>query len=384
MVSTTRTARSHTPEAAGRVDDVRIRDVQVITPPFELLEAVPVTDTIAETVCNARASISRILSGDDRRLLVVVGPCSIHDVGAALEYARIIQSFRRELGEHLHIVMRVYFEKPRTRGGWKGLINDPHLDGTYRINDGLTLARRLLFEINGMGVPTATEFVDPITPQYIGDLISWAAIGARTTESQVHRELASGLSCPVGFKNSTSGDVRVAVNAVVTANRPHHFLSVMKSGQAAIVSTTGNADCHVILRGGPRPNHDAASVAAAAALLAAEGVCARVMVDCSHGNCGDDYGRQISVAEEVVRQRESGSTHVCGVMVESNLIAGKQELGANRPLVPGLSITDPCLGIDDTAMLLEGLVTGSGARRSPRDIDRPHEVGPDAAVGGGA
>jgi 3-deoxy-7-phosphoheptulonate synthase len=338
------------------VADVRIRNVEELTPPVDLLREAPISSAIADLVCGARASISRILAGEDGRLLVVIGPCSVHDVPATLAYANWIREISSPLRESLLIVMRVYFEKPRTRGGWKGLINDPHLDGTFRINDGLKLARNLLLDINAMGVPTATEFVDPITPQYMGDLISWAAIGARTTESQVHRELASGLSCPVGFKNSTSGDVRVAVNAAIAASRPHHFLGVTKSGKAAILSTAGNADCHIILRGGARPNYDSASLGAAAALLEADGVCPRVMVDCSHGNCGGDYRRQLMVAQEVARQRSSGCPHICGLMVESNLIGGSQEFVAGAPLTPGLSITDPCLGTEDTAALLSGLV----------------------------
>ncbi|MGH9162761.1 MAG: 3-deoxy-7-phosphoheptulonate synthase [Vicinamibacteraceae bacterium] len=340
-----------------RIDDVRIKGVHEIPLPDDLLLELPASSAVADLVCDARASVSRILRGEDRRLLVVIGPCSIHDASAALEYACTIRTFAGPHRQSLLIVMRVYFEKPRTRYGWKGLINDPHLDGTHCINEGLRAARRLLLDINGMGVPTATEFVDPITPQYIGDLISWAAIGARTTESQVHRELASGLSCPVGFKNSTSGDVRVAVNAVIAASRPHQFLGVTKSGKAAIVSTTGNTDCHIILRGGTEPNYDEASVTAAAALLAAEGLPPRVMVDCSHGNCAGDYRGQLVVAADVARQRRAGAHHICGVMAESNLIAGNQPFVVGGPMVPGLSITDPCLGLDETASLLGGLAS---------------------------
>jgi 3-deoxy-7-phosphoheptulonate synthase len=350
-------AQNELPTAVdSRVDDVRIESAQRLTLPIDLLREVPISRAVATGVCAARASIGRILRGDDARLLVVVGPCSVHDVAATLEYARHIRELSRQLSDSLLIVMRVYFEKPRTRGGWKGLINDPGLDGTFRINDGLRVARRLLLEINQSGVPTATEFVDPITPQYIGDLISWAAIGARSAESQVHRELASGLSCPVGFKNSTSGNVRVAVNAVVVASQPHRFLGVTKSGQAAVISTTGNTDCHLILRGGRRPNYDAESVEGAAALLAQDGVCPRVMVDCSHGNCDGDYRRQLVVAREVARQRRTGPQRICGVMVESNLLGGNQRLASGDPLVRGLSITDPCLGIDDTTTLLRSLV----------------------------
>lgn len=335
-----------------RVDDVRIRDVLEITPPAELLRDVPIRSEVQQLVGETRASVSRILSGDDPRLFVVVGPCSIHDARAALEYARWLSEIRRPLAASLLLVMRVYFEKPRTCGGWKGLINDPQLNGTFHINEGVRLARELLLDINAMGVPTATEFVDLVTPQYIGDLISWAAIGARTVESQVHRELASGLSCPVGFKNGTSGDVRVAVNAVVAASRAHHFIGVTKAGKAAIVSTSGNADCHVILRGGPRPNYDEASVGEVVALLGAEGVGRRIMIDCSHGNCGGDYGRQLDVARAVMRLRRTSASDICGVMLESNLLPGRQTVSPGEALVPGLSITDPCIGLEDTATVL--------------------------------
>jgi 3-deoxy-7-phosphoheptulonate synthase len=343
-------------DAGQRVLDVRIRGVEELVSPVDLLQDVPITSATSDLVCRTRAGISRILSGDDPRLLVVIGPCSVHNVAATLAYATWIRQISRSIEDAVLLVMRVYFEKPRTRNGWKGLINDPYLDGTFQINDGLTLARRLLLDVNAMGVPAATEFVDPITPQYIGDLISWAAIGARTTESQVHRELASGLSCPVGFKNGTSGDVRVAVNAAIAASRPHHFLGVTKSGKAAIVSTAGNKDCHVILRGGARPNYDSVSLRAAVSLLEAEGVCSRVMVDCSHGNCGGDYRRQLIVAQDVARQRRAGCPHICGLMVESNLLGGSQAFVAGASLTPGLSITDPCIGTADTAALLGGLV----------------------------
>jgi 3-deoxy-7-phosphoheptulonate synthase len=350
------TENLHCRSVASRIDDARIQAVQELTLPMHLLEEMPITPAVAKFVCGERSSISRILSGEDPRLLVVVGPCSIHNVQAALDYAKWLLEFRRTVGDSLLIVMRVYFEKPRTRAGWKGLINDPYLDGSFRINDGLRLARKLLMEINTLGVPTATEFVDPITPQYIGDLISWAAIGARTAESQIHRELASGLSCPVGFKNGTTGDVSVAVNAVVAAQRAQHFLGITKSGQAAVVSTSGNPDCIVILRGGMRPNYDESSIQAAAALLRAAEVCPRVMVDCSHGNCRGDYHQQMNVAEDVIRQRRAGSKNICGLMVESNLLGGRQAFVAGDSLVPGLSITDPCLSIEDTARLLSGLV----------------------------
>jgi 3-deoxy-7-phosphoheptulonate synthase len=342
------------------IDDCRIRAMRELDTPLALLFELPIARPVAELVRSTRRNITAILAAAEPRLLAVVGPCSVHDVPAALEYARWIARARATFGDQLEIVMRVYFEKPRTRNGWKGMINDPHLDGTFQMSEGLRIARRLLLDINAMGVPTATEFVDPITPQYLGDLISWAAIGARTAESQVHRELASGLSCPVGFKNSTSGDVSIAINAVVAASRAHSFMGVNKRGRPAIVSTTGNADCHVILRGGARPNFDEASVAAASAGLARERVCPRVMIDCSHGNCEGDYRRQLEVATEVARQRSAGSDRILGIMVESNILEGRQVVVAGRAPVGGLSVTDPCLGLADTALLL-GRLAGQPA-----------------------
>jgi 3-deoxy-7-phosphoheptulonate synthase len=371
------TGSLHLFRSVSAIDDVRIRSAQEIATPVELLRELPIPDEVATFVYSVRTAISSILAGGDGRLLVVTGPCSIHDVKGTLEYARWICTLSSELRQELLVVMRVYFEKPRTRRGWKGLINDPYVDGTFRIDDGLKIARSLLLEINAIGVPTATEFVDPITPQYIGDLISWAAIGARTTESQVHRELASGLSCPVGFKNSTSGDVRVAVNAVIAASQPHHFLGVTKSGKAAIVSTVGNKDCHVVLRGGTAPNYDVTSVTATSALLASEGVCSRIMVDCSHGNCGGDYRRQSRVALEVGRQHHAGSDQLCGVMVESNLMPGNQPFVKGARLVSGLSITDPCLGLDDTATLLRELAASVRSRAEGRT--NPESDGTSAA-----
>jgi 3-deoxy-7-phosphoheptulonate synthase len=335
-----------------RVDDVHVSTIHDLIAPKALLADLPLDPSIRALVYDTRADIARIISGEDPRLLAIVGPCSVHDVPATLEYANWLRQMRDTLNDELLMVMRVYFEKPRTRGGWKGLINDPGLDGTFRINDGLRIARKLLLDINNLRVPTATEFVDPITPQYLGDLISWAAIGARTVESPVHRELASGLSCPVGFKNGTNGDVQTAVNAVVAASRPQRFLGVTKSGHAAIVSTNGNPLCHVVLRGGARPNYDAAAIAATTTLLATENVMARVMVDCSHGNSAGDYRRQLVVAEELARQRRHGSRHVFGIMAESNLLGGRQTLVSGCPVVPGISVTDPCLGIEDTAALL--------------------------------
>jgi 3-deoxy-7-phosphoheptulonate synthase len=337
------------------IDDLRVSRTEALTPPVDVLRSMPNTPAVSRLVRETRAAVGRVLRGEDPRLLVVVGPCSIHDTAGAMEYAQWVLEASRALADRLLVIMRVYFEKPRTRGGWKGLINDPALDGSFRINEGLRLARGLLLDINGLGLPTATEFVDLITPQYISDLISWAAVGARTTESQVHRELASGLSMPVGFKNGTTGDVKIAINALVAASNPHHFLGVTKSGSAAIVATRGNHDCHLILRGGVRPNYDEYSIDSAVAALVHEGVCPRVMIDCSHGNCGGDYRRQLVVAQEITRQLAAGSPHVCGVMVESHLTAGSQRWDAGQPRLPTQSITDPCIGIADTTTLLSAL-----------------------------
>ena len=308
-------------------------------------------------------AIHRILHGSDDRLLVVIGPCSIHDYDAAIEYARRLKGERDRLGADLQIVMRVYFEKPRTTVGWKGLINDPRLDGSYKINEGLRLARKLLWEINELGLPCATEFLDTITPQYTADLISWGAIGARTTESQVHRELASGLSCPVGFKNGTDGNIRIAVDAIKAAAAPHHFLSVTKAGHSAIVSTNGNEDCHVILRGGKKPNYDAASVDAACTDLGKSGLAARVMVDFSHANSSKQFKLQIEVARDVAAQLAAGEDRIFGVMVESHLKEGRQDLRPGIALDHGMSITDACLGWEDSVMALEILAEAVRQRR---------------------
>ena len=315
------------------VDDVRIKEIKELSPPGHLLREFPATEQAATTTYDARAAIHRILHGADDRLLVVVGPCSIHDFDAAMEYAQRLKAERDRLAADLLIVMRVYFEKPRTTVGWKGLINDPRLDGSFKINEGLRLARELLWELNEMGLPCATEFLDMITPQYIADLISWGAIGARTTESQVHRELASGLSCPVGFKNGTDGNIRIAVDAIRAAQAPHHFLSVTKAGHSAIVSTNGNEDCHVILRGGKQPNYDAASVDAACTELGKAGLAARVMVDFSHGNSRKDYKRQMEVSTDVAAQMAAGEERIFGVMVESHLNAGRQDLQPGKPSI---------------------------------------------------
>ncbi len=337
-------------------DDLRIAEIRPLLPPAILLEDLPLTDAAAATVSRARAEADAILRGDDRRLLVVCGPCSIHDVEAAREYGERIGREAARLASELLIVMRVYFEKPRTTVGWKGLINDPERDQSFRVNHGLRAARALLSHLAEAGVPSGTEFLDTITPQFIADLVAWGAIGARTTESQVHRELASGLSMPVGFKNGTDGDVQLAVDAIGAARHPHCFLSVTKQGLSAIVRTRGNDSCHVILRGGRGgPNFDEASVSAATQRLEAAGLRGAVMIDCSHGNSQKDHRRQLLVAEEIARQLEVGSTRVFGVMLESHLVEGRQEITPGRPLVRGQSITDACLGFDDTVRALERL-----------------------------
>jgi 3-deoxy-7-phosphoheptulonate synthase len=345
------------------VDDVRIKEIKELTPPSHLVREFPVTDTAAETTYTARAAIHRILHGAEDRLLVVVGPCSIHDTESALEYAAKLKEEADRHAADLVILMRVYFEKPRTTVGWKGLINDPHLDGSFKINEGLHMARKLLWELNEMGLPCATEFLDVVTPQYTADLISWGAIGARTTESQVHRELASGISCPIGFKNGTDGNLRIAVDAIKAAASPHHFLSVTKAGHTAIFSTNGNEDCHVILRGGKQPNYDAASIDAAGKELANAGLAARVMVDFSHANSRKEYQRQVEVAQDCTAQLANGEERICGVMIESNLNAGRQDLLPSTPLKKGVSITDGCIGWDDTVRVLDMLAEGVRQRR---------------------
>ncbi|CUB05061.1 MAG: 3-deoxy-7-phosphoheptulonate synthase AroG [Tepidiphilus sp.] len=354
------TVKAHT---RLHVDDVRIKEIKELVPPAHVLREFPATPASAETTFLARQAIHRILYGADDRLLAIVGPCSIHDPEAALEYARRLKEQADRLRGELLVVMRVYFEKPRTTVGWKGLINDPYLDDSYRINDGIRLARRLLWEITEMGLPAATEFLDMITPQYIADLIAWGAIGARTTESQVHRELASGLSCPVGFKNGTDGNVRIAIDAIKAAQAPHHFLSVTKAGHSAIVSTSGNEDCHVILRGGKEPNYDANSVEAACRDLAAAGIPAKVMIDCSHGNSRKQFKRQLEVVEAVAEQLAGGEDRIIGVMIESHLKEGRQDLVPGKPLEYGKSITDACIGWEDTVAALDRLAEAVTARR---------------------
>ena len=345
------------------IDDTRITDITELSPPAHLLREFPASEAPAATTFAARHAIHRVLHGADDRLLVVVGPCSIHDYDAAIDYATRLSLQRRELAAELVIVMRVYFEKPRTTVGWKGLINDPHLDDSYRINEGLRLARRILVEVNELDLPAGTEYLDMITPQYFADMIAWGAIGARTTESQVHRELASGLSCPVGFKNGTNGDVRIAVDAIKAASAPHHFLSVTKGGHSAIVHTGGNEDCHIILRGGRTPNFSAESVEATCKELANAGLAARLMIDCSHANSQKKYERQSDVVRDIATQIAGGDGRICGVMIESHLNPGRQDLVPGQPLKYGVSITDACIGWDATVEALAILAEAVRARR---------------------
>lgn len=352
-------------ERTSRTDDQRIERIVPLPPPEHLIRFFPIQGTPVERlIAGTRASVREILHGPSDRLLVVIGPCSIHDPAAALAYAERLARERIRYAAELEVVMRVYFEKPRTTVGWKGLINDPYLNGSFRINEGLRIARDLLVRINQLGVPAGCEFLDVISPQYIGDLVSWGAIGARTTESQVHRELASGLSAAVGFKNGTDGNVRIAVDAILAARQQHHFLSVHKSGQVAIVQTRGNDDCHIILRGGRQPNYDAASVQAASEQLSAAGLAERLMVDLSHANSRKDYRRQPLVCREVAMQLAAGETRLIGVMIESHLIPGRQDLIPGRPLVFGQSITDACLGWEDSLALLEELAEAVRKRRA--------------------
>ena len=349
-----------------RTDDLRIRDVRPLIPPAILHEEIPVSDQASNVVADARSTISGILAGGDDRVVAIVGPCSIHDPAAALDYARRLKPAADRVKDSLLVVMRAYFEKPRTVVGWKGLINDPDLDGSYRINKGLRLARRLLLDINDLGLPTGSEFLDTQIPQHIADLTSWVCIGARTAESQVHRELASGLSTPVGFKNGTDGDTQVAIDAVVAARRQHWFPGVTKQGVAAILQTTGNESCHVILRGGTRtgPNYDAERVAAVCEALGRAGAPPRLMVDCSHGNSQRDPSRQAVVAADLARQIASGSAHIFGVMLESHLVAGRQDNRPGVPLVYGQSITDACIDIAQTETILDELAGAVRQRRS--------------------
>ncbi len=348
-----------------KIEDLRIQWTKVVLPPVFLEEDLPITEDSTATIFNARTDISAILNGRDSRLLVLVGPCSIHDTKAAREYAVLLKSAIMEFHADLRIVMRVYFEKPRTTVGWKGLINDPHLDQSFKINDGLRLARHLLLDLAEMGVPTGTEFLDMISPQYIAGLVSWGAIGARTTESQVHRQLASGVSCPVGFKNGTSGDVQVAIDAIQSAAESHTFLGHSKFGQSAIFVTTGNPECHIILRGGRKTvNYTAESVADTAAKMEKAGVPPRIMIDCSHANSNKDYRRQSIVCHDVAGQIAGGDRRIMGVMIESNLVAGAQKLAPGKPLLYGQSITDGCIDWAETHKLLAELAGAVRARRN--------------------
>lgn len=350
---------------AFNTDDVRIKEIRELTPPSYLIREFPCGQLVSTTVHLARTAGHEIIHGLDDRLLVIVGPCSIHDPKAAVEYAEKLVDLRRQFADDLEIIMRVYFEKPRTTIGWKGLINDPDLDCSYHINHGLRVARELLLDINELGVPAGTEYLDMITPQYIADLISWGAIGARTTESQVHRELASGLSCPVGFKNGTDGNVKIAIDAINAASHEHVFLSVTKGGHSAIVVTGGNEDCHVILRGGKTTNYDEKSVSECCEKLQAAGLRPSVMVDASHSNSHKKHKEQLTVVQDICQQISSGNYHIMGVMLESNLVEGNQPLvkGKEQELVYGQSITDACLGWDDTVKAIESLAHAVKDRR---------------------
>ncbi len=344
-------------------DDLRISEIKELSTPEEVIREIPRTLTATRIVMAARNAIHAILNATDDRLLVVVGPCSVHDPAAAMDYAARLAALRERLSDRIEIVMRVYFEKPRTTVGWKGLINDPELDGSFNINKGLRLARNVLSAVNNLGLPAATEFLDLTTPQYIADLVTWAAIGARTTESQIHRELASGLSCPVGFKNGTDGNVRIAADAVKSASHPHHFMAVTKGGRSAIAATSGNEDCHIILRGGSRPNYDSASVASAAAELARSGVTQQMMIDASHANSGKNPENQPLVIADIARQISDGEQRIVGVMIESNLVAGRQYVVAGTALTYGQSITDGCIDWDTTVPMLDRLADAVAARR---------------------
>ena len=348
---------------APHTDDLRIRKIEALNTPADVIAELPCDDAVSEVVSNARQALHDILHGHDDRLAVVIGPCSIHDPVAAMEYARRLRPLRDALGAELEIVMRVYFEKPRTTVGWKGLINDPDMDGSFHINRGLRTARGLLRDINALGLPAGCEYLDIISPQYLADLVAWGAIGARTTESQVHREMASGLSCPVGFKNGTDGNVKIAVDAVGAAAHPHHFLAVTKDGRSAIAATAGNPDGHVILRGGKTPNFDAASVASASEVLSKAGLAARLMIDASHANSGKNPDNQPKVIEDIAAQMEAGETRIVGVMVESNLVAGQQAMVAGQPLVYGQSITDGCIGWEESVAVLTRLAQAVRGRR---------------------
>ncbi len=347
----------------ANTDDLRIEKTNELISPEQLIADIGVSERAAETVDNARRAIHNILRGEDDRLLAIVGPCSIHDPDAARDYAAKLKREAEAVANEVFVVMRVYFEKPRTTVGWKGLINDPDLNGTFQINKGLHLARQLLADLAEMGLPAGTEYLDLISPQYYADLVSWGAIGARTTESQTHRELASGLSCPVGFKNATDGDIQVAIDAINSASQPHNFLSVTKQGRSAIFQTAGNEDCHIILRGGKHPNYDMFSVDDAGAMLAKAGLPARIMIDASHANSRKIPARQIDVASDIATQVARGSDSIFGIMLESNLVEGRQNVVDGQELTYGQSITDACISWDDTSSLLEELATAVRLRR---------------------
>ncbi|MFA6231743.1 MAG: 3-deoxy-7-phosphoheptulonate synthase [Rhodanobacter sp.] len=354
-------------------DDLRICAITRLSTPAEVMRDCAIGDTAATTVETSRQALQAILAGTDDRLAVVIGPCSIHDARAALEYATRLAPLRSELGDALEIVMRVYFEKPRTTVGWKGLINDPDLDGSFQIDKGLRTARGLLCDINALGMPAGCEFLDMITPQYIADLVAWGAIGARTTESQVHREMASGLSCPIGFKNGTDGNVKIAVDAVQAAAQPHHFMAVTKDGHAAVATTSGNGDCHVILRGGKTPNYDAVSVDAVCAQIGGAGLPAKVMIDVSHANSSKQPENQPRVIEDIATRIAAGEQRILGVMVESHLVGGRQELQPGQPLRYGQSITDGCIDWDSSVQVLRRLAQAVRQRRGPETDAAPQE-----------
>jgi 3-deoxy-7-phosphoheptulonate synthase len=349
-----------------QTEDLRIRDIHEISSPEKVQSELPLSANASRVTSTGRLAIHNILHGQDDRLVVICGPCSIHDPVAAIEYAKKLKPLADDLADNLLIVMRVYFEKPRTTVGWKGLINDPNLDNSFDINKGVRVARQLLLDINEIGLPAGTEFLDLISPQYFGDLIAWGAIGARTTESQGHRELASGLSCPVGFKNGTSGNIKIAVDAIGAASRPHHFLSVTKSGHSAIVATEGNEDCHVILRGGKLPNFDSESVSAASDVLEAAKLPASLMIDFSHANSLKQHKNQLNVSSNVAKQLENGEQRISGVMIESHLIEGNQQMVEGQEPTYGQSITDACIGWDDTETVLRQLAAAVSARRQSK------------------
>lgn len=349
-----------------QTDDVRINKSKELLPPVAVLEKFPATESASSTTFRSREAITNILKGRDDRLLVIVGPCSIHDTEAAIEYGKRLKTLRDELNDDLEVVMRVYFEKPRTTVGWKGLINDPYLNDTFKINDGLRIGRKLLLDLTDMGMPTASEFLDMISPQYVADLISWGAIGARTTESQVHRELASGISCPVGFKNGTDGNIKIATDAIRSASSSHHFLSVTKYGHSAIIETAGNPDCHIILRGGKEPNYSADHVGDIKQQLASSGLAEKVMIDFSHANSAKQYQRQMAVSDDVSNQIAGGEQAIFGVMIESHLVEGRQDLVDGKAETYGQSITDACIGWEDTEKVLRQLASAVRERRGNR------------------